>query len=62
MGFIVSDYGVMFCSNCKVSAQRLKDYLEDLHREDPEYFFEPWDDSDNHLYICPKCKNQDFPS
>jgi predicted nucleic-acid-binding Zn-ribbon protein len=61
MAFIVNEYGVMFCSNCKVTALRKRDYLEDLHSDDPEYFFEPFDDSDNYLFVCPKCKNEDFP-
>jgi hypothetical protein len=54
--------GRLICTTCNSGVMRLKDYYEDLHRDDPEYFWEPWDDSENHMYICPTCKNQDFPS
>jgi hypothetical protein len=62
MAFVVKEYGGVFCTKCKTYAKTKRDYYEDLHSDDPEYFFEPWDNSDNHLYICPKCKNEDFPS
>jgi hypothetical protein len=61
LSIIVKNHTVM-CSDCNVRAKRLKEYYEDLYRDDPEYFWEPWDSSENYMYKCPKCKKEDFPS
>lgn len=60
--FVVKGVGQVICTTCNVAAKTKKRYLEDLYADDPEYFFEPFDHEDNYLYVCPKCKNQDFPS
>lgn len=60
--FVVKKIGQVVCTTCNILAKTKKSYLEDLHADDPEYFFEPFDHEDNHLYVCPKCKNEDFPS
>lgn len=45
-----------------MGVQSLKDYQRELNRHNPEWFWEPWDASEEHLYICPNCKNEDFIS
>jgi DNA-directed RNA polymerase subunit RPC12/RpoP len=54
--------GFLICTDCNERVLSKRHYMENLHRDDPEYFFEPWDNSDLHLYVCPKCKKEDFPS
>lgn len=61
MAFVIKDGGV-WCTTCKTWAKTLRQHEADLHSDDPEWFFEPWDESDYHLNVCPKCKNKDFVS
>lgn len=62
MMFVEKKDRSIICTTCNVPVKKLRDYEADQHRNDPDWFWEPFDQQDNYLYVCPKCKNKDFIS
>lgn len=60
--FIIKKDHSVICTNCNEHAKTLKEYERDRNRNNHEWFWEPWDMSDDYLYVCPKCKKRDFIS
>jgi len=50
------------CTDCNVTAKTLRQHEEDINRGNPEWFWEPWDNEEYHLFVCPKCLKKDFIS
>lgn len=60
--FIEKIDGRVLCENCKNYAITYIDYLKELHEDDPEWFFEPFDGSEYGLYQCKTCNYNDYVS
>jgi hypothetical protein len=60
--FIHKMGGGVRCENCKKYAITYIEHLKNQHADDPEYFFEPFDGSEEGLYYCETCKYSDYIS
>lgn len=60
--FISTNQGSVICTDCNVAAKRKRDYETEKYRDDPEWYWEPYYYEENFLWICPKCKKEDFIS
>lgn len=60
--FIEKIDGRVMCENCKNYAITYIQHLHNLNADDPEWFFEPFDGSENGLYQCTTCNYNDYIS
>ena len=60
--FIEKIRGGVQCTTCKNYAITYIQHLRDQHADDPEWFFESWDGSEQGLYYCKTCNYNDYIS
>lgn len=52
----------VICTTCNQYVITVIEHEKNLHKDDPEWFFESWDGSEEGMYICTKCGNSDYIS
>lgn len=60
--FIQKKNGSIVCIECNGQVQSLRDYQQEKHSNNPDWFWEPYSSQDNYLYVCRKCNKRDFIS
>lgn len=54
--------GTIICTDCNIKAKSIREYEEDQHAGEADYYWVPFDYDDESMYICPHCHKRGFIS